>query len=60
MPCDCGSKPVVEVCTQFPLPLMGNEQMTPGSVAQLMVWGCSVGSLTLVKVKTGVTVKLDE
>ena len=59
MPCDCGSKPELEVRTQFPLPDMGNEQETPGSVAQLMVWE-SNGGPTFVNVKTGVTTKLEE
>jgi hypothetical protein len=56
MPCDCGSKPVVEVCTQLPLPLMGNEQ---AELEQSIVC-TSFALLTLVKVKMGVTVKLDE
>ena len=60
MPWDCGSKPVLEVNTQFPLPLMGKEQVTPGSVAQLITCAGSPGLLTLVRVKTGVTVKLEE
>jgi hypothetical protein len=59
MPWVCGSKPVLEVCTQFPAPPIGNEHAALGS-EQLTVWGASFGLLTLVKVKIGVTVKVDE
>jgi hypothetical protein len=59
IPWDCGSKPVLEVCTQFPLPFMGNEHPMLGS-AQLMVCADSPGLLTLVSVKIGVTLKVDE
>jgi hypothetical protein len=48
---------VLEVCTQFPAPPIGNEH---AELAQLTVWGASFGLLTLVKVKMGVTVKLEE
>ena len=50
---------MLEVCTQFPLPPIGNEHAELGS-EQLMVCGASFGLLTLVKVKIGVTVKLEE
>jgi len=59
MPTDCGSNPVLEVFTQLPLPFIGNEHAALGS-PQLMVWGASLGLLTLVNVRIGVTVKLEE
>lgn len=54
----CGSKPVLEVSTQFPLPVMGNEHALL-ELEQSMLW-VSLGLLTLVRVRMGVTVKLDE
>ena len=59
MPWLCGSKPVLEVSTQLPLPLMGNEQVKFGSVAQLMMCAGSLGLFTFVSVKMGVTVKVE-
>jgi hypothetical protein len=58
MPWDWGSKPELEVSNQFPLPFMGNEHETDELVRQLMVW-TSLELLTLVKVKIGVTTKLE-
>ena len=58
MPMDCGSNPVLEVCTQLPLPFMGKEQAALGSL-QLML-RTSAELFTLVKVRIGVTVKLEE
>src|SRR5262249_22982030 len=58
MPMDCGSKPVLEVCTQFPLPCIGNEHAALASPQLIDL--TSLGLFTLVKVKIGVTVKLDE
>ena len=55
---DCGSKPVLEVCTQLPLPFMGNEHAAL-ELPQLTEW-TSLELFTLVNVRMGVTVKLEE
>lgn len=58
IPMDCGSNPVLEVCTQLPLPFIGNEHAALESLQLIDL--TSLEFLTLVKVKMGVTVKLEE